>query len=192
MKRLLLATLLLMISGCNYSTILNKSEDQAKTIRYIDFIEAVQEKEISRVLINPNDATAQVVGEDGVRYEVNLAQDKNLLKILTENNVDIAVLPAYTSEVVYETRELAWNACRSWMNEGGEFYIQEGSDYNMVTWSFPRRRCFYSEDKMEVLGKELIQIKEEDKFLAENFPDIGIGIATPVTQKTFKFQEPIP
>ena len=93
MKRLLLATLLLMISGCNYSFILNKSEDQAKTLRYIDFIEAVQEKEISRVLINPNDGTAQVVDEDGVRYEVNLAPDKDLLKILTENNVDIAVTP---------------------------------------------------------------------------------------------------
>ena len=26
---------------------------------------------------------------------------------------------------------------------------------------------------------------------AENFPDIGNGIATPVTQKTFKFQKPI-
>ena len=30
------------------------------------------------------------------------------------------------------------------------------------------------------------------KFLAENFPDIGKGIATPITQKTFKFQNPIP
>ena len=182
MKRLLLATLLLMISGCNY---------QAKPLRYIDFIEAVQEKEISRVLINPNDATAQVVDADGVRYEVNLAQDKNLLKILTENNVDIAVLPAYTSEVLYETRELAWNACRSWMKEGGEFYIQEGSDYNMVTRWLPRRFCFYNENKMEMVGQELIQIKEGDKFLAENFPDIGNGIATPVTQKTFKFQKTI-
>ena len=65
-------------------------------------------------------------------------------------------LPACATEVIYETPELAWNECISWMKEGGEFYIQEGSDYNMVTWSFPRRRCFYSEDKMEILGKELI------------------------------------
>ena len=47
-----------------------------------------------------------------------------------------------------------------------------------------------------VIGKfykrELIQIKEGEKFLAENFPEIGKGIATPVTQKTFKYQIPIP
>ena len=45
---------------------------------------------------------------------------------------------------------------------------------------------------MEMVGQELIQIKEGDKFLSENFPDIGKGIATPVTQKTFKYQKPIP
>ena len=101
-------------------------------------------------------------------------------------------LPACTSEVVYETRELGWNECISWMKEGGEFYIQEGSDYNMVTRLFPRRYCFYNEDKMEIVGQELIQIKKGDKFLAENFPAIGTGIATLVTQKTFRFQEPIP
>ena len=101
-------------------------------------------------------------------------------------------LPACATEVVYETRELAWNECRSWMKEGGEFYIQEGSDYNMVTRLFPRRHCFYNEDKMEMVGQELIQIKEGDKFLSENFPDIGKGIATPVTQKTYKYQKPIP
>ena len=88
-----------MISGCDYSSILNQSEDQAKTLRYIDFIEAVQEKEISRVLINPGDATAQVVDEDGLRYKVNLAPDKDLLKILTENNVDIAVTPTRIERV---------------------------------------------------------------------------------------------
>ena len=101
-------------------------------------------------------------------------------------------LPACATEVVYETRELAWNECRSWMKEGGEFYIQEGSDYNMVTRWLPRRFCFYNEDNMEMVGQELIQIKEGEKFLAENFPDIGKGIATTVTQKTFKFQKPIP
>ena len=101
-------------------------------------------------------------------------------------------LPAYTTEVVYETRELAWNECISWMKEGGEFYIQQGSDYEMVTRWFPRRHCFFNADKMEMVGQELIQIKEGDNFLAENFPNIGKGIATPVTQKTYKFQKPIP
>ena len=35
-------------------------------------------------------------------------------------------LPACATEVVYETPELAWNECRSWMKEGGVFYIREG------------------------------------------------------------------
>ena len=69
------------------------TENATKTLRYSDFIEAVQDKEISRVLISPDNATAQVVENDGSRSEVNLAPDKDLLKILTENNVDIAVTP---------------------------------------------------------------------------------------------------
>jgi len=69
------------------------TDNATKTLRYSDFIEAVQDKEISRVLISPDNATAQVVENDGSRSEVNLAPDKDLLKILTENNVDIAVTP---------------------------------------------------------------------------------------------------
>ena len=93
MKRLLLAPLFLCISGCDYLPMMNQSKYHTNTLRYSDFIDAVQEKEITRVLISPDNATAQVIGEDGVRYEVNLAPDKDLLKILTENNVDIAVTP---------------------------------------------------------------------------------------------------
>ena len=99
MKRLLLAALLLMISGCGYSSILNQSEDHIKTKSYSDFIEAVQEKEIIRVLINPDNSTAEVFDAYGLRYEVNLAPDKELLKILTENNVDIAVTPTKINRV---------------------------------------------------------------------------------------------
>ena len=64
-----------------------------RTIRYSDFVEAVQANEISRVLISPDRGTAQVVENDGQRAVVNLAPDKDLLKILTDHNVDIAVQP---------------------------------------------------------------------------------------------------
>jgi len=107
MKRLILAPLILMISGCDYLSMMNQSQDYTKTLRYSDFIDAVQEKEISRVLISPDNGTAQVIGEDGVRYEVNLAPDKDLLKILTENNVDIAVKP---------TRIVRTNPLRDFLN----------------------------------------------------------------------------
>ena len=64
-----------------------------RNLRYSDFIEAVQANQISRVLISPDRGTALVVESDGRRAEVNLAPDKDLLKILTDNKVDIAVQP---------------------------------------------------------------------------------------------------
>jgi cell division protease FtsH len=65
-----------------------------RTLRYSDFVEAVQGNEISRVLIAPDRGTAQVVENDGRRAVVNLAPDKDLLKLLTDHNVDIAVQPS--------------------------------------------------------------------------------------------------
>ena len=65
-----------------------------RTLRYSDFVEAVQDNEVSRVLIAPDRGTAQVVENDGRRAVVNLAPDKDLLKLLTDHNVDIAVQPS--------------------------------------------------------------------------------------------------
>ncbi|MFO8237573.1 MAG: ATP-dependent zinc metalloprotease FtsH3 [Prochlorococcaceae cyanobacterium] len=65
-----------------------------RTLRYSDFVEAVQANEVSRVLISPDRGTAQVVESDGRRAVVNLAPDQDLLKLLTEHNVDIAVQPS--------------------------------------------------------------------------------------------------
>ena len=65
----------------------------ARTLRYSDFVEKVQDNEVSRVLIAPDRGTAQVVENNGVHSEVNLAPDKELLGMLTEHDVDIAVQP---------------------------------------------------------------------------------------------------
>ena len=65
----------------------------ARTLRYSDFVESVQEDQVSRVLLSPDRGTAQIVETDGRRAEVNLAPDKDLLKMLTDHNVDIAVQP---------------------------------------------------------------------------------------------------
>jgi len=62
-------------------------------MRYSDFVEAVEENQISRVLISPDRGTAQVVENDGRRAQVNLAPDKELLGLLTQHDVDIAVQP---------------------------------------------------------------------------------------------------
>jgi cell division protease FtsH len=65
-----------------------------RTLRYSDFVEAVEANEVSRVLIAPDRGTAQVVENDGRRAVVNLAPDKDLLKLLTDHDVDIAVQPS--------------------------------------------------------------------------------------------------
>jgi cell division protease FtsH len=72
----------------------DQGSNAPRTLRYSDFVEAVQGNEVSRVLISPDRGTAQVVENDGQRAVVNLAPDKDLLKLLTEHNVDIAVQPS--------------------------------------------------------------------------------------------------
>ena len=73
------------------------NENATKTIRYSDFIEAVQDRVVTRVLISPDNGTAKVFETDGSRSIVNLPPDKDLLNILTENDVDIAVEPTRIS-----------------------------------------------------------------------------------------------
>ena len=68
--------------------------NQPNTMRYSEFVEAVEANEVSRVLISPDRGTAQVVENSGQRALVNLAPDKDLLKLLTDHNVDIAVQPS--------------------------------------------------------------------------------------------------
>ncbi len=70
------------------------SQPEARSLRYSDFVERVQEDQVSRVLLSPDRGTAQIVETDGRRAEVNLAPDKDLLKLLTDHNVDIAVQPS--------------------------------------------------------------------------------------------------
>ena len=69
-------------------------QPEARSLRYSDFVERVQEDQISRVLLSPDRGTAQIVETDGRRAEANLAPDKDLLKLLTDHNVDIAVQPS--------------------------------------------------------------------------------------------------
>jgi cell division protease FtsH len=64
------------------------------TLRYSDFVEAVQADQVSRVLITPDRQSALVVKNDGVRAQVTLAPDADLLPLLTRHNVDIAVQPS--------------------------------------------------------------------------------------------------
>tara|TARA_Y100001968_G_scaffold333516_1_gene396844 strand:+ start:1338 stop:3146 length:1809 start_codon:yes stop_codon:yes gene_type:complete len=65
----------------------------SKNLRYSDFLEAVEGNQVTRVMISPDQGTAQIIENDGSRSKVNLAPDQDLLELLTEHNVDIAVQP---------------------------------------------------------------------------------------------------
>ena len=97
MRKIFLASLALPIifgtTSCTLPIWDDRSIQSQKVLRYSDFIEAVQEKQITRILISPDKGTAQVVKNDGSRALVNLAPDQELLKLLTDNDVDIAVQP---------------------------------------------------------------------------------------------------
>lgn len=67
--------------------------NERETLRYSEFVEAVQDNQVSRVTISTDQSTAKVVERDGRNADVNLAPDKDLLKLLTDHNVDIAVEP---------------------------------------------------------------------------------------------------
>ena len=108
-KNLLISFLLsfvLVVSSCSLN--LNKEND-SQTLRYSDFIEAVQNKEISRVLISPDNATAKIIRNDGAKSIVNLAPDKDLLKILTDNDVGIAVQPSRLAKFSYSNSKSSYS-----------------------------------------------------------------------------------
>lgn len=60
---------------------------------YTQFIKAIQEHLIDRVRIAADGRSADFLNIDGLRGSVNLLSDPNLLKILTDNGVDIAAMP---------------------------------------------------------------------------------------------------
>ena len=66
-----------------------------RTLTYSTFVERVKEGRVSRVVIFPDRGTAEAVENDGRSGLVQLAPDKDLLKLLTDHNVDIAVKPIH-------------------------------------------------------------------------------------------------
>lgn len=64
-----------------------------QTWPYSEFIQQVESKQITKVSLTPDRSQAQAITQDGTRVLVNLPNDPELLDILINNNVDIAVLP---------------------------------------------------------------------------------------------------
>ena len=106
MKLLLLAPLIVLLSSCDYlylrtGEILEQQEfiKKCQSIRilnkryslYSDFIEAVQQNQVIRVIISPSKSRAQVHERDGNIAWLYLPPDQELLQLLADNDVDISV-----------------------------------------------------------------------------------------------------
>ena len=71
----------------------DKQPQSRETWRYSDFIQAVEKGRVAQVRLSPDRSRAVVKPQDGTQVIVNLPEDPDLIGILTQNNVDISVLP---------------------------------------------------------------------------------------------------
>ncbi len=64
-----------------------------ETWKYSQFIQQVENNNVDKVSISADRTIARVKVADGTVVQVNLPNDPDLINILTQNNVDISVLP---------------------------------------------------------------------------------------------------
>ncbi len=64
-----------------------------ETWKYSKFVEEVKNNNVDRVNISSDRSQALIVAKDGSKIYVNLPNDPDIINILTDNNVDISVLP---------------------------------------------------------------------------------------------------
>ena len=64
-----------------------------ETWKYSQFIQQVETNNVDKVSISADRTVARVKAADGTIFQVNLPNDPDLINILTQNKVDISVLP---------------------------------------------------------------------------------------------------
>lgn len=87
-------TIAVTTSAC-IDTFFKKSDSVTNTLTYPEFIAKVKQKQIEKVGISADRTQALVQAKDGQRTIVKLSpDDRQLISILTENVVEIYVMPA--------------------------------------------------------------------------------------------------
>ncbi|VXD20707.1 ATP-dependent zinc metalloprotease FtsH3 [Planktothrix paucivesiculata] len=71
----------------------DKQPQTRESWKYSTFIQEVKSNKVERVSLSSDRSRALVTAQDGNKVIVNLPNDPALIDILTENNVDISVLP---------------------------------------------------------------------------------------------------
>ncbi|MEB3884529.1 ATP-dependent zinc metalloprotease FtsH3 [Lyngbya sp. CCY1209] len=75
------------------TALFDKQPQTRETWKYSTFVQEVQQDRVERVSISADRSKALVTAQDGSKVLVNLPNDPDLINILTQNNVDISVLP---------------------------------------------------------------------------------------------------
>ncbi len=70
-----------------------KQPQARETWKYSTFIQQVENNKVERVSVSADRSKALVTSEDGTKVMVNLPNDPELISILSQNNVDISVMP---------------------------------------------------------------------------------------------------
>ncbi len=88
-----LYALLLIVLVALASAFFDRETQNREVLKYSDFIQQVENHKINRVTLSSDRTEARVPNPAGPYYIVNLPNDPQLINILTENGVDIAVQP---------------------------------------------------------------------------------------------------
>lgn len=89
-----LYALLLIVVIALGTAFLDSPRESRTTWKYSRFINEVESGRVQGIVkLSADRSQALVTAQDGTQVEVNLPNDPQLIDILTENNVDIAVLP---------------------------------------------------------------------------------------------------
>ena len=75
------------------TTFFDPQPQTRETWKYSQFIQQVESKNVDKVSISADRTVARVKVADGTIVRVNLPNDPDLINILTQNNIDISVLP---------------------------------------------------------------------------------------------------
>jgi cell division protease FtsH len=72
---------------------LDRPQNNQQSWKYSQFIQEIENQQVERVNLSADRSKAIATARDGNRYLVNLPNDPQLIDILANNGVDIAVLP---------------------------------------------------------------------------------------------------
>jgi cell division protease FtsH len=75
------------------TAVFDRQQPAAENWHYSKLIDQVQKHQIEKIRISPDRSVASLMGPDGTPIQVNLPPDPQLIDILTENKVDITVMP---------------------------------------------------------------------------------------------------